>query len=152
MPNPDQPGRAQRLDVTARNIEQRLEDIGGYRAWLNDEAWTEMIQAAAKAAATVYEPIIDHYDTALVERALIDAQGDAIAGAALPAEHTGTGWAEWDLTAEQEIRARALDAAARTMATAMHPDPDRALGIAGRFEAYIRDGATPDPTNSTEPS
>lgn len=48
------------------------------------------------------------------------------------------------LELDQEIRARALDAAARTMASAAHPDPDRTLRLARQFSAWIERGDQPE--------
>jgi hypothetical protein len=133
----DGPTRADRVAVVARNIQQRLEDIGGYRAWINDEAWTELVNEAAEAAAKVYEPMLDAYDTAVVE-ATRDGELEAIIDGAL--------------TTDQEIRDSAAAYSARVLQGALtrYADPEAVtaaaravLTLAQTVEPYIRDGEIP---------
>lgn len=87
----------------------------------------------------------------LAQGQALAAQGEALARQADELPEHGTGWAEWDLTADQEIRARALDAAVRTLdgADLFGPPGDEptvrdfeqtTIGTADRYAEWIATG------------
>ena len=146
MGNPDELPAWERRVVEAEARRARAGEVVREAITAQEEASVpldDLISAVSAAVEQIYEPVIDRYDTALVEAS---REVDEL-------ELIGAGLAD-----DQEIRARAATVAAAVLAgrdayyagdAAVLDAAKATIDLAVHVEAYIRDGAAHMPLGGT---